>query len=314
MEHIDQFNQALAAIKGDTSSGAAELASSAARALAALGRGLVAHTADEVLCRLGRACRELIGAQPSMAPIINLANSVLAAAEEVVRSGASAAAAAEAAERAALGFGTRLEENAQATIAHCCRLLESVGGASVAVLTHSYSSTVIAAIEEAVGLGRDVSVVCTESRPGCEGRTVLKRAAACGAKVTYVVDSLMFDILQRRAVDLCLVGADCVTRQSVINKIGTLGLAVAALHFGVPFYCAAGTEKLLSPRLEHLHRVLEHDRREVLEEEVAGVKVLNVYFDSTPLDLLSGLVCEIGVLDPEGLAELFEYPVSPRLL
>jgi methylthioribose-1-phosphate isomerase len=45
--------------------------------------------------------------------------------------------------------------------------------------------------------------------------------------------------MARGEVDLVLVGTDRVTRNGdVVNKIGTLNLAVLCRHFGVPFYVA----------------------------------------------------------------------------
>ena len=48
--------------------------------------------------------------------------------------------------------------------------------------------------------------------------------------------------MQRKQIDLCIVGADRVTNSGhVINKIGTFLKAVIAKEFNIPFYVATPT-------------------------------------------------------------------------
>ena len=51
--------------------------------------------------------------------------------------------------------------------------------------------------------------------------------------------------MQRKQIDLCIVGADRVTNSGhVANKIGTFIKAVIAKEFNVPFYVAIPTTSI----------------------------------------------------------------------
>ncbi len=102
------------------------------------------------------------------------------------------------------------------------------------VLTHSHSSAVVSAIRNA-GVA---AAVCTESLPGGEGRTA---AAALGARL--IPDAALYR--EMAGVDVVVVGADAVTPELVVNKLGTALVALAARERGVPAYVLAGSEKLV---------------------------------------------------------------------
>jgi translation initiation factor 2B subunit (eIF-2B alpha/beta/delta family) len=89
-----------------------------------------------------------------------------------------------------------------------------------------------------------------------------------------------------------MVGADAVTPQGVVNKIGTYALALAARERNVPFYVLAGTEKFLPLPL----RIEERDPKEVFQEAIPRSRVENRYFDCTPLDLITAVVTQAGVI------------------
>jgi translation initiation factor 2B subunit (eIF-2B alpha/beta/delta family) len=100
------------------------------------------------------------------------------------------------------------------------------------VLTHSWSSTVARAIRAAR------RVVCTESLPGGEGR---KTAAALGGEM--IPDTAVYRSMA--TVDLVVVGADAVTPDAVVNKVGTALVALAARERLVPVWVVCGEEKLV---------------------------------------------------------------------
>jgi ribose 1,5-bisphosphate isomerase len=92
------------------------------------------------------------------------------------------------------------------------------------VMTHSNSATVREAVEHTP----PDRMICTVSEPGEEGREL--------------VDALRGGEL---AVDLLLLGADTVFHDgSLVNKVGTSGLAAAAKKAGVPVIVACEVIKL----------------------------------------------------------------------
>jgi translation initiation factor 2B subunit (eIF-2B alpha/beta/delta family) len=131
--------------------------------------------------------------------------------------------------RAALGG--RLAEFLE-TLSREIDARELVAGKTV--LTHSWSSTVARAIRGAR------SVVCTESLPGGEGR---RAAEVLGGRV--IPDSAAYR--EMAGVDVVVVGADAVTPDTVVNKVGTALVALAARERGVPAWVVCGEEKFVGP-------------------------------------------------------------------
>ena len=109
------------------------------------------------------------------------------------------------------------------------------------------------------------------------------------------------------------LGADAVTDQGVLNKIGSYALALAAREHGVPVYALATRRKFLPAATKAL-RIVEQSPDEVWDAPAAGVRPRNVYFESVPLALLRGVVVEDGVLGPTEAATLArERPLPEEL-
>ena len=103
-------------------------------------------------------------------------------------------------------------------------------------------------------------------------------------------------------VNKVMVGADRICADGkIVNGIGTYQLAVVAERASIPFYVLCETLKF-DPRL----RGDAVDLEEKEPSEVVGVgrlppgvKVKNAYFDITPLELITGIVIENGLLMSE---------------
>ena len=101
------------------------------------------------------------------------------------------------------------------------------------ILTHSASSTV-----RAVLAGLSVEVLVTASEPGGEGRRL---AAELG--VVCIEDR---DAPATAAdVDAVVVGADAISTDAFVNKVGTRVLGEAACRAGTPFFVVAESYKWL---------------------------------------------------------------------
>ena len=104
-------------------------------------------------------------------------------------------------------------------------------------------------------------------------------------------------------IDLVIVGTDRVAANGdVANKIGTLGVAVAAKHFGIPFYVACPSSTVdLDTALGGDIEIEERDAEEVTSfgaKRTApdGIKVCNPAFDVTPNELVTGIITEKGII------------------
>ncbi len=172
------------------------------------------------------------------------------------------------------------------------------------VLTHSLSSTVLEALKEASSKVK-VEVYVTESRPLYEGWAMAKELAKSGCKVTLITDASIGYFAKE--VDIALTGADTISADgSVINKMGTYLLALAAKRASIPFYVAAETLKIGVSTLFSKLKLEERSPSQV-HKALKGLKVRNIYFDITPPDLVTKIICEHGFVDPE---KAYDYAVE----
>jgi methylthioribose-1-phosphate isomerase len=110
------------------------------------------------------------------------------------------------------------------------------------------------------------------------------------------------------------VGADSITVQGVVNKLGTTSLALACRHVGIPCYVVADRQKWIpaaaaTPEFSQLKPEVE-----VWRDPPAGVTIRNAYFECTPMELFSGIIGEDGLLGPEDLLpRLIDMPIAEAL-
>lgn len=280
-------------IAEDNTSGAAELTKKGAHVLLLLARETTATEMAQFLSELVGTGRRLIHAQPSMAPLFNLVNTVLSSLE-TVRDVDQAKSTAKDMARA---FAAELDARANRIALEALALISD----GSRILTHSRSSTLLATFHLARDRDRSFRVLCTESRPAYEGRVLARELHDKGVDTTLITDAALADFVSQ--VDLVMVGADSVSAQGLVNKTGTYGLALAASAQGVPFYALGGSEKFLPPNYPHLE-IQPKDPQEVWKDRPKGVTVLNYYFDTTPLEHLSGLVTEKGLLTGSQVEEM----------
>lgn len=299
-----QLDAAIAALGSDNRSGAAELLRRAAGLFARL-RADQAEVTD--LTKTLRAVEEtavaLIRAQPRMAPLARLADSALTATRRATR----ADEALRFAEQAAHEFIEEAVRSTEQTAAHAADLI----GDNTTVLTHSRSSTVLATFQQARRAGRRFRVIVTESRPVMEGRALAEAVADESVKVTLIADTAAALVMPQ--VDCVLVGADCLTTDWLVNKIGTRLIALAARERGVKMIALCDTSKFIAawPITPEANRRPD----ELWPDAPARVEIVNHYFEPTPIDYLTGIVNQDGWLSPgEASRRAAAQPISQPLL
>ena len=287
-------------IRKDRTTGAVELVKKGVDAIALF----ITHfkgDGSQFIQDLIRISKTMIDAQPSMAPFFHLANFLLLAAEdeqEIERMK-------EATRKAVKDFLLHLEKSGDQIAQIAGELIHRKSR----VLTHSYSSTVLRTLTEAWRKGKQFEVICTEGRPNCEGFQMAQKLGESYLPVQLQIDSAA--VYKMKEVDLVFVGADCLSPLGLVNKVGTYGLALSARESKVPFYALCGTEKLLGAGMAKGFRILKKDPREIWPHPAKGVEVLNFYYDTTPLDLLAGIVTEEGrILGSEILRRFQRMKVS----
>lgn len=282
--------QAIAAIAEDIVSGAVEIAEKSADVLLSIARPEQGDAPIDLGQQLLTAGWALIRAHPTMAPLVNLINAMLWKTD----SADSPQAAARAVIDAAHEFKRRLRVHEVAIAEWALRLIPDEGQ----VLTNGRSTTVRAALDYAQRAGRRFHVICAEGRPGCEGRTMAAEIAATGIPVTFMIDALA--IAQVKQAQLVLVGADHLTSQGLVNKVGTYGIALAAQAAKVPVYALCSSEKFFPPGYIQPPQA-QWPAEQVWDEAPAHVTIANYYYDSTPLESLAGIITEQGIVPAVGI-------------
>jgi methylthioribose-1-phosphate isomerase len=160
------------------------------------------------------------------------------------------------------------------------------------------------------------TVYSDETRPLLQGsRLTAWELMEAGIDVVTITDSMAASLMQEGRIDLVIVGTDRVAANGdIANKIGTLGVAIAADYFAIPMYIAspASTIDLATPTGADII-IEERDPAEVTSFGLRrtapqGVRVRNPAFDVTPHSLITGIITDRGIVRPpydENLRRLF---------
>ena len=277
-----RFRACLGELADDRSHGAAELARRCLEWAALSAEAAAASDNRELRERLSGRCRAMATARPAMAPIAHLLDRWCRTLEADADLDALRAAAAGAARR--LAADSRAAAGAAATNA------SAILGDARTLLTHSYSSTIVALLE----LLRPAapSVIVAESRPLNEGHRTIEGLIEMDLAATLITDAQIGAAID--GVDAVVVGADGILPDGgVVNKAGTYPLALVARDRGVPFYVCAESFKRWPAELAPAAPVLEEkDTAELGAPEWPGVAKRNVYFDVTPARLVTRCITE----------------------
>jgi methylthioribose-1-phosphate isomerase len=206
------------------------------------------------------------------------------------------------------------------------------GGDRVNILTHCNAGwlatvdwgTALAPIYRAYDEGIPLHVWVDETRPRNQGASLTAfELGAHGVPHTIIADNTGGHLMQKKLVDLCIVGTDRTTRTGdVANKIGTYLKALAARDNDVPFFVALPystidwtiTDGSTIPIEERDPREVTHVTGRLPDGSIATVDITprgspaaNYAFDVTPLRFITGFITERGVTPAtrDGLAMLY---------
>ena len=265
-------------IRNDRLQGADALAVEAMRTL-----GLAAGSRDELF----EAARALLGIRPSMTAVDNAVLDMVALLSELPN-GADM-------KIEAAGYITRAIAETEEAQSHLADQALDVISPGQVIFTLTYSNTVFSILARC----QPKRVIVAESRPRREGAELAWLIAQEGIPVTLITDAQAGHFLP--SCDLVLVGADSIGPDgSIVNKMGTYLVALAAKSLAIPLYSAGRTQKIRRSEEIELERM---DPGEVASP-MAGVEVHNIYFDLTPADLITSIITEAGVFGPEQIFEL----------
>jgi len=279
--------------------GAATIADAAARALGVQAAETDAADPEAFEAAMHAAARRLHETRPTAVSLPNALRFVLRRTE-----GRTVDALRESAVEAAAQFRERLDR-AQDDLGRVGANRLKDGDV---VMTHCHSTDALACVEAAVEDGKHIEAYVKETRPRNQGLITAERLRDLGVPVTLIVDNAAHRYLDE--VDHLLVGADSIAADgSVVNKIGTSGLAVSARENDVPIVVAAQTIKLHPGTMTgHTVEIEMRDESEVIDEErraeIGDIEVLNPAFDVTPPRHVDAIVTESGQFPPESVVWL----------
>ena len=124
-----------------------------------------------------------------------------------------------------------------------------------------------------------------------------------GAPFRLLVDGAAASVLVRGGADVVLIGADRIARNGdTANKVGSLSLAIAARHAGVPLLVVA-PETTIDPATASGDGIPIEERADAevtsfhgARSAPAGTRALNPAFDVTPAGLITAIVTDRRVV------------------
>ncbi len=202
--------------------------------------------------------------------------------------------------------GADLIRDGMGVLTHC----------NAGALATSELGTATAPMYVAQSRGVKFRVYADETRPLLQGaRLTAWELQRSGIDVTLITDNMAAQMMKEGLVDLVITGTDRVAANGdVANKIGTLGVAILARYFNIPFYVACPSSTIDMDAASGADIPIEEREGEEVtafggtRTAPAGIRTRNPAFDVTPNELVAGLITEKGIIRPpygENLRALF---------
>lgn len=180
------------------------------------------------------------------------------------------------------------------------------------VLTHcNVSGELVAVAHFCRELGKEFSVIATETRPYLQGaRLTAWELSQAGVSVSLIPDSAVAQVMARGEVNAVIVGADRSAKNGdVINKVGTYPIACMAREYGVPFHAlvqdprsvARGADIPIEER--PADELLEFQGKPLVPVSANRLQARYPGFDVTPARLVTHLVGFDDLHTPESFRQ-----------
>jgi methylthioribose-1-phosphate isomerase len=195
-------------------------------------------------------------------------------------------------------------------------ILANVTHRPVRVLTHCNTGflattawgTALGIVRELHDRGEVEVVYADETRPLLQGsRLTAWELDREGIPYFVQADGAAASTIMRGLVDVAIIGADRIARNGdTANKIGSVGVALACADAKIPFVVAApsSTVDLDTVSGESIHIELRAGEEVTslggVRTAPDGARGFNPAFDVTPHRLISAIVSEQAVVEPDG--------------
>lgn len=176
--------------------------------------------------------------------------------------------------------------------------------------------TALSVMFEAHKKGKRFKVYADETRPLLQGgRLTAWELQQAGIETIVICDNMAGWLMKQGKINTCFVGADRIAANGdAANKIGTYSLSVLAKEHNVPFYIAAPSStfdlELDSGSRIPIEQRASDEIRFIGDKVITpeGVGVYNPAFDVTPVEYITSIITEKGVIEKPNkmkIAELF---------
>ncbi|HKL60339.1 MAG TPA: translation initiation factor 2 [Sphaerochaeta sp.] len=158
--------------------------------------------------------------------------------------------------------------------------------------------------------GKHISVLVNETRPYLQGsRLTYPSLLEMGIEAHLITDGMGAHYLSEGKVTKYMTASDLVCMDgTVVNKVGTLGNAVACKHYGVPYFAFSISPDPTKQNASDI-TMEERDGQDVLtclgQATTVEGRALYPSFDIIEPSLVQGIVTAKGVYTPSSLARSF---------
>jgi len=178
------------------------------------------------------------------------------------------------------------------------------------ILTYAHSSVVESLLKSAASSEKKFRVVVADSRPLLEGKTLLKSLREAGIECCYILLNSLSYIMQD--VTKVFLGASALMSDgSVLSRVGTACVALLAQSSNKTVLVCCETYKMSNRvQLESITGNELGSPQFVVSKDLQGFRdqknlmLLNLLYDLTPSNVVSGIVTEMGILPPTSVAVL----------
>lgn len=184
------------------------------------------------------------------------------------------------------------------------------------IMTQCFGETIVGMmLKEAKRRNKQIKLFCPETRPYLQGaRLTASVAHDQGFDVTVITDNMPAFTMKNKGIDIFTSAADSICLDGhIVNKIGTLQIAIVAKYFEVPYFVTGIPDK--DKHSINQVKIEERNPQEVLEfrgirNTLEGVKGYYPSFDITPPHLVSGVVTDKGIYTPYDIKRYFETEIE----
>lgn len=242
-----------------------------------------------------RAVRRLVRGQPTMASVLNLVND-LCLVKESVKDNAD-------------DLIQKIEMHKIKHDGKTNRLMDQIDQLpfddNPNLLTYSNSSTVSKVIIESFKRFQwPERVLCSEGRPMQEGISLAVKLRQAGISVSVFTDAALMS--QVPIVNSVWIGGDSLSMEGLVNKVGSTSLATLSLFHKKRFISHITSDKFLPPVLIPYFKSLPQNPREITQEDIKGIDVINEYYETVPFNFISYVFTEEGLQNPIDVVKSIE--------